>query len=214
MMKRVASGIKFAEARVIDLSAVLEGPQKAEFVLTAAMAESLVDSKIKYAFFAGRNHAQGNRQITGVAKVNKHDVRSLNPLEALSKELKINFESDIKFGDNLNGNVNIKIQTERTKKFADALQKLPLYKKVQEQVARNNYYQEEGHKMIVMAQSPDYLKALVTYKDVSPAFKYAIFQAYRMMEQYNSWYADVNPLKSIPEGNWKSKFRTTIWTTL
>ncbi|XP_049881610.1 vitellogenin-like [Pectinophora gossypiella] len=200
IMKQVISGMNNPEAKVIDLSAVLEGPVKAEFVFTAAVGGSPVDSKIQYAFFASKNYAQGSNQITGVGKVNKPDVTALNPLEALKKELKMSFESEIKFGENLGGNVKINIQSERTKKYTEALQKLPLYKKVQEQVARNNYYQPEGHKMIVMAQAPDYFKASVTYKDVSPAFKYAIFQAYRIAEQYGSWLADVNPLKTTPEG--------------
>lgn len=201
MVKRVASGINTARAKVVDLSATFEGPQKPEYALTAAFADSPIDPKIQYALFASSNSAQhGNNQLNAVGTVHKPQTASLNVLEALKNDLKMTFDADIKFGRNENGNIRVQGLTDRTKKYVEALQNWPWAKQCLEQIARNNYYQQACHKMIMMAHAADYLKASVTYKDVSPAVKYMIYRAARIVESYGFWYADVNPLKSQPDG--------------
>lgn len=201
IVKRVVSGINTARARVVDLSATSEGPQKMEYVLTAALADSPVDNKVQYALFAGRNSAQkGNDQMNVVGTVNKPQTTSLNFLEALKKDLKMNFNFDIKYGKNNDGNIHIEGQSERSQKYTEALQNHNLAKQCSQEIASNNVYQHACHKMIVMAHTPDSIKASVSYKDVSPAVKYMVYRFYKIVEHFGFWYTDVNPLKTTPEG--------------
>lgn len=200
MAKRVASGINTAKAQVVDFSASFDGPQRAEYTLTAAVGQSPVDRKIQLAVFAGRSLANEQNQINAAVTVHKPAVSSMNLVEALKKDLKMNFDAQIKLGDGEEGSVEIHGYTERSKKYTDELQKNPLAQRAMEEIANNNNYQKASHKMLVMAHAPDYLKASITYKNVNLAFKYMIFQAYRLAEGFGFWYSDVNPLKTLPDG--------------
>ncbi|XP_028160656.1 vitellogenin-like [Ostrinia furnacalis] len=208
MVKRVASGFKMSKVQVLDISTTFEGPQKHEFVFTAAMGNNPVEPKIQYAFFAARNSAQlGNNQVNGVATVNKPTVNPLNFLEALNKDMKLHFEADVKFGQN--GNIHVQGQSERTKKFTEELKEHQLGKKCAKEMEKNNNYQEACHRMIVFAHAPDYLKASVTYKDMSPIAKSWVFRAYKMAEHLGYWNSDVNLMKTTPEG--KLEIESQMW---
>lgn len=201
IVKRVVSGINTARARVVDLSFIVDGAQKMEFILTAALADSPVDRKMQYALFAGRNSVQkGNDQINAVGTVNKPEITSLNFLEALKNDLKMTYNFDIKYGKTNSGNIHIDGLAERSPVYAEALQNHILAKQCLQEITANNYYQDACHKMIVMAHTPDYIKASVSYKDVSPAVRYMIYRFYKIVEYYGFWYTDVNPLKTSPEG--------------
>ncbi|PZC74123.1 hypothetical protein B5X24_HaOG208265 [Helicoverpa armigera] len=207
MLKRVSAGINNARAQVVDFSATFEGPQKQEYVLTAAIAKSPVDLKIQSAVFAGRNSVQqGNEQINAVVKVTKPEISALNFLEALKKDVKMTYEADIKYGQD--GNIHIQGNTERTKKYTELLQKHPLAKLVQEQIANGNQYQLASHKMLIKAYAPDSLKASVTYKNVSPMFMNWTSQAYNILKQL-SWNADVNPMKRVADGKLQFDVQTS-----
>lgn len=199
MVKRVAAGIKSAKVKVLDVSTTFEGPQKHEYVITAAFADSPVDSKIQYAVFAGRNSAQlGNSQVNGVATVHKPAVTALNFLEALKKEIKLTYEADIKFGQN--GNIHVQGQSERSKKYTEQLKEHPLGKKCAQEMEKKNNYLDACHKMIVMAHAPDYSKTLVTYKDMSVTAKNYFYRAFKIAEHFGYWYSDFNQLKTTQEG--------------
>lgn len=209
MVKRVVSGINTAKAQVVDLSASFDGPQKAEYTLTAAIGQSPVDRKIQFAVYASRNSADEHNQINAAVTVRRPEVSAMNLVEALKKDLKMDFDAEIKFGNNEDGSVEIRGYTDRSKKYTEELQKTHLAQQAMEEIANNNYYQEANHKMLVMAHAPDYLKASITYKNVNPAFKYLLFQAYRLAEGFGFWYSDVNPLKTLPDGKIELEAQTS-----
>lgn len=199
IIKRVASGIDTARAQVVDLSATFDGPQPVQYVLTLAMANSPVDPKIQYAFYAGKNSPQhGNSLMNGYMTVNKPEIVTMNFLEALKKEMKTPFEAVVNFGQN--GNIQVKGQTERTQKYAELLQKHQLAQTCQEEIAQSNMYQDACHKLVVIAHAPDSIKASVSYKEVSPAVRGMFYQAYKLLEHWGFWYTEVNPMKTVPDG--------------
>ncbi|XP_068624776.1 vitellogenin-like [Battus philenor] len=198
LVKRAVTGINGAKADVVDLSISFNGAQKVEYVATAAIADSPVDEKSQYAIFASKNSPQGNSQINAVGKHKKPEISSFNYQSALEKDLKIPFEFDIRYGQN--GNVHINGQSERSKKYSDALKSHPLAKQCASESAQGNRYQEACYQMIIMAHTPDISKAKIMYKDVSPAVRNFAFQWYKFAESLGYWNADVNPFKTLPEG--------------
>nr|ALN38805.1 vitellogenin [Cadra cautella] len=201
LVKRVSSGINTAKAQVLDVSASFEGPQPSNYVFTYAMASSLVDPKIHYAFFAARNSPQEPaNQVNGFGKVVKPEMWTMNLLEALSKDMKTVFEANINYGQNGNGHINVQGYTERTKEFVEQIRKHPLAKICQEEMTQNNLYQDSCMKAIIIAHAPNYIKTSVSYKDVSPAVRSMFFQAYKMLEHLGYWYTDVNPIKVTADG--------------
>lgn len=209
MVKRVVSGIDTAKAQVVDLSASFDGPQKAEYTLTAAIGQSPVDPKLQLAVFAGRSSADERNQINAAVTVRKPEVSVMNLVEALKKDLKMNFDAEIKFGNDEEGSVEIRGYSDRSKKYTEELQKTHLAQQAMDEIANNNYYQKANHEMLVMAYAPDHLKASITYKNVNLAFKYMIFQAYRLAEGFGFWYTDVNPLKTLPDGKIELEAQTS-----
>nr|WJN66572.1 vitellogenin [Grapholitha molesta] len=200
IVKRAVAGIMSARAQIVDLSATFEGPQKVDYVLTAAVGHSKVDPKIRYAFFAARNSAKyGNNQVNSVGTMNKPAASSLNFVEALQKELKASFEADLNLGQK-NGNIQIKGSAERTNKATDEIKNSPWAKQAIQEIARNNYFQEASRKMIEMAYAPTYVKASVSYKDLSPAVINMTYHAYKALTTYGYWYSDINVLKKSAEG--------------
>lgn len=209
MVKRVVSGINTAKARVIDISASFDGPQKVEYVVTAAMAQSPVDRKIQYAVFAGQNSANEQNQVNFAATVHRPDVTAMNLEEVLEKDLKMKFDAECRYGNDEEASVEIHGYTDRSKKYTEELQKHPLVEQAVKEIADNNYYQKASHKLLVMAHAPDYLKASINYKNVSPAFRYMIFQAYRLAEGFGFWYTNANPLKTLPDGKIEFEAQTS-----
>ncbi|XP_063370028.1 vitellogenin-like [Cydia amplana] len=200
IVKRAVAGIKDARAHIIDLSATFEGPQKAEYMLTAAVGDSKVDPKIRYAFFAARNSAKyGTNQVNSVGKLNKPAASTLNFVEALQKELKASFEADLNLGQK-NGNIQIKGSAERTKKATEEIQQSPWAKQSVQEISRNNHYQEASRMMIEMAYAPTYVQASVSYKDLSPSFINMTYHAYKALTTYGYWYSDINIMKKSAEG--------------
>ncbi|CAG9796078.1 unnamed protein product [Diatraea saccharalis] len=211
MATRVCAGIKTAKAHVVDVSAIFEGEQKQQFIMTAAIGDSHIDSKIQYAFFAGRSDQTGksSNQINAVGTVFKPTVSPLNFLEAIKKEMKMKFEFNVKYGQNSNGNVRVDGYMERSKKYTEELLNHPLGKKCAQQMETDNLYQHACHKMTVKAHSPDYLRASVVYKDVSPAFRNMTYKAFRIVDNLGFWYTDVNPMKTTPDG--KLEIESHFW---
>lgn len=209
MAKHVVSGINTAKAQVVDISASFDGPQKAEYVITAAIGQSPVDRKIQFAVFAGRSVADKHNQINAVVTARRPEVTAMNFAEALKKDLKMNFDAEINFGDDEEGGVEIHGYTDRSKKYTVELQQHPLAQQAMEEIANNNNYQQASHKMLIMAHAPDYLKASITYKNVNPAYKYMIFQAYRLAEGFGFSYSDVNPHKTLPDGKIELEAQTS-----
>ncbi|CAG5058253.1 unnamed protein product [Parnassius apollo] len=199
LVKRAVTGIKTAKANVVDLSVVFDGPQKVEYVATAAVGESPVDNKKQYVFFAAKNWPQqGSSQINAVGKQNMPEISSLNFQDSLREDFKIPFDFDIRYGPS--GNIHINGQAERTRHYADALKTHPLAQQCDKEIAEGNQYQQACHEMIVMSQAPDSFKLSVTYKDVSPLVRYFVYQAYKTVEDFGFWYTDVNPFKTTPDG--------------
>lgn len=198
MVKRVSSGIKNANAQVVDVSATFEGPLKQEYVLTAAVASSPVDQKLQAVLFAGRNSAKlGNEQINVVFKVAKPVISPLNFLEALKKDIKMTYEADIKYGQN--GNIHIQGDAERSKRFTEELKNHPLANLVQQEIVNGNLYQAASQKMLIYAHALDSFKATVTYKNVSPMYKIWTSHVYNILNQL-SWNIEMNPMKRAAEG--------------
>lgn len=198
VVKRAASGINTARVQVVDFSAIFEGPQKAEYILTAALGESPVDPKIQYAVFAGVNSPQGSNQVNAVGKIEKPEITTLNFLQALQKELKAKFTSDIKFGKA--ARIQIEAQAQRSEKYTEELQALPTAKQCTEEIAHNNFYQAACHKMIIMAHAPDSLEATITYNNIDHQYKNMTYHFYQMVKNLGFWNSDVNPMKNSPEG--------------
>nr|ALR35190.1 vitellogenin [Spodoptera exigua] len=198
MVKRVSSGINSARAQVIDVSATLEGSQKQEYVFTAAVADSPVDRKMQMVWFVGRNSAQqGSEQINVVLKVKKPEISPLNFLEALKKDMKMTYEADIKFSQD--GNIHIQGTTERTKMATEQLKNNPWAKLVQQQIENGNQYQAAAHRMLIRAHAPDNMKAIVTYKNLSPMTMNWTSQAFHILKQWNR-NIEINPTKNVGEG--------------
>lgn len=195
---RAASGINTAQVKVADVSAIFEGAQKTEYVLTAAVAESPVDSKIQFAAFAGMNTPHGKNQVNAVFKIEKPEITTLNFLQALQKELKASITSDIKFGQA--GRIQIQALAQRSEKYTQELQALPAAKQSAVEIAQNNLYQHASRKMIVMAHAPDTLEATITYKNVDQHYKNMTYHVYQMVKHLGFWNSDVNPMKMNPEG--------------
>ncbi|XP_014366052.2 vitellogenin [Papilio machaon] len=198
LVKRAVTGINTAKAQVVDFSVTFEGAQKVEYVATAAIGDSPVDDKVQYAIFAGKNSPQGNTQINGVGKHNKPESTTFNYQEALKKDLKMPFDLDIRYGPS--GNIHMNGQVERSKKYGDELKNLPLAKQCDQEIAQGNQYQRACYQMIIKSQALDSLRNTVTYKDVSPAVKNFVFQAYKIAESLGYWQTEVNPFKTLPEG--------------
>ncbi|XP_053619274.1 vitellogenin-like [Plodia interpunctella] len=202
LVKRVSSGINTAKAQVLDVSASFEGLQPSNYVFTYAMASSLVDTKIQYAFYAVRNSPQepANNQINGFGKVVKPEIWTMNLLEALNKEMKTMFEANINYGQNGNGHINVQGHTERTKEYVEQIRKHPLTKMCEEEMTHNNLYLDSCMRAVVIAHAPNYIKTSVSYNDLSPAVRSMFYQAYKILEHFGYWYTDVNPMKVTADG--------------
>ncbi|XP_048486868.1 vitellogenin isoform X1 [Plutella xylostella] len=199
LVQRVAAGVTPARVQLLDLSASFLGAQPADYVLTAAAAQSSVDPKIQYALFAARTHAKlGNSQLNAVGTFMKPEITSMNFPEVLKQEIKTDFNADIKFGTS--GKIQVIGFLERTKKYTEILKNLPRSKQCMSEIAEKNYYQPACHQMIKMANSPDFLSASVTYKDVSPSVKNMTYQLYRLARHAGFWYTEENTLRSTVDG--------------
>lgn len=196
--KRVAAGLNTATSKVLDVSAVFEGPHKAEFVLTAAYGFSPVNRKIQYTVFAGRNTPQGQNQINLAGHAQKPEISYLNYLQALTGDLKTKFETEIKYGQD--GQIHIQGHFDRTKKYVEELKKQPYAQVCSEEIAQGNYFQPACQKALVMANTPDHVKVSVTYKDVTAPYRTSAFQIYKLLEYLEYWQTDINPLKTTPDG--------------
>ncbi|XP_052753066.1 vitellogenin-like [Galleria mellonella] len=199
MLNRVVPDINTAKVIVVDLSVTFEGTQQIEYVFTSATAKSPIDHKIHFTFFAGRNSPQhGNHQVNGIGMLIKPEMSFLNFFKAFDKEIKAVFAFDVKYGQN--GSINVKGFSERSKKYEELLKNHPLAKVCKDQMSLNNYYQEACHKMIVLAHAPDFMKASVTYKEISPRVRGLLSQAYKMLEYLVYLRSETNPMKVTPDG--------------
>lgn len=195
MLHRVSSGLNTPKLHILDLSASIEGPQKIDYILTAAMGESNVDPNIQYAVFAGRNSGENKDQINAVGTVVKPTVASLNFLDALKREIKSTFNVDIKYGQT-DGKIHIGGFAERSQYYAEMLAKQPIAKQCEKEMTNGNYYQPACHEAILMAHTPDVFKASVTYKDVSPSVKNMTHKLYRLARHFGFWYTEENLLRN------------------
>ncbi|XP_032524894.2 vitellogenin-like [Danaus plexippus] len=212
LIKRVIAGIQSSRAHVVDLSAKFETEQKLEYTATLAIGASVVDQKIQFALFAGRNSDQyGSNQLNAVGRVTKPLSDSpINFQKALEKELKMDFEADILY--NQKENIHILGSAERTKRYIEELQKEPQVKRCLENYARGNYYQHDCHEAVVMAHAPDNFKFSVSYKDVSSGTKNAAAYAYRILDGLNLWRSDINMAKTLPAGKLELNVDALYWT--
>ncbi|XP_034836691.1 vitellogenin-like [Maniola hyperantus] len=198
LIKRVTSGINTARATVWDLSAKFDLPQKQEYVFTAAIGDSHVDPKVQFAFFAGRNSDQPN-QFNAVGTLKKPaSISPMNFKEALQKELKMEFEADIRY--NKKENIHIHGSTERTKKYVEELQKQPWAKECEEEIATGNFYQRACHSAIVLAHAPDSFKFGVLFKDVNPLINNGVYQVFKIAEVLGLWQLEETPQKLPRDG--------------
>ncbi|CAD0206290.1 unnamed protein product [Chrysodeixis includens] len=192
-VKRVASGIESAEVLLVDISAVFDGEQKAEFVFTGAYANSFVDNKIQAIFFL-----RGSEQINAVFKLNKPKVVPLNFEEALKNPIKVTYEADFKFAND--DNIKINGFGERSEEFTQKLRNDPLAKQCFKDNSNDNFYQRDCHKAIIKAHAPDYFKATVSYKEVSPAFLALSYETYKTLKELYSWEEDEDIVNKIKDG--------------
>ncbi|XP_023941468.1 vitellogenin [Bicyclus anynana] len=210
LIKRVTLGINAARATVLDLSAKFDTPQKQEYVLTAAVGDSHVDPKVQFALFAARNSDQPN-QFNAVSTLKKPaSISLMNFQEALQKELKMEFEADIRY--NKKENIHIQGTTERTQKYVEELQKQPWAIECVQEIARGNYYQRACHQAILMAHAPDNFKFGVFFKDVNPAVNYAGYEVFKIAESLGLWKLEAVPNKMPREGKLDINVDLQYWT--
>ncbi|CAD0206287.1 unnamed protein product [Chrysodeixis includens] len=193
MRNRVAAGIKSAEVTVLDMSAVFNGKQKKEYLLTAALGNSLVDKKMQAMLFY-----KGEQQINAVFKMDKPDIHILNFKEALNNDFKITYEGDIKFGNS--ENIQMKGFGERSDAYTKMLSYDPMAKRCLEETDKENFHQMDCYKMIIKAHAPDYFKATVTYKDLSPIALNLSNDIYELLKHMYVWEKEENILKTAEDG--------------
>ncbi|KAJ8707493.1 hypothetical protein PYW08_010745 [Mythimna loreyi] len=160
LVKRVAAGIESAKVRVVDISVVFDGELRKEFVLTGALASSVVDNKVQAVVFT-----KGGEQINAVFKITKSKIAPLNFEEALKNPIKVLYEADFRLGDI--ETIHIKGFGERSEEYTEKLKNDPLGKKCLEETSKNNFYQKDCYKMIIKAHAPDFFKATITSKDLN-----------------------------------------------
>lgn len=200
LMKRVGAGINKARVLGIDWSAVFEGPQRVEYIITAALGQSNVDPKIQYMFYAGINTPQAKNQYNSVGTVNKPQITTLNFLQALQKDLKSTFNFDIRYGKGGNSRIQIQGDAQRSQKYTEELQDMPTGKQCSQEISENNYYQYACHKMLVLAHTPDTFQATFNYKGIDQQAKNVTYHVYQIIKNLGFWDAQENPLKANPEG--------------
>ncbi len=201
LMKRAVSGINKPRALVVDLSAVFEGSQKLEYVLTAALANSPIDPKVQAATFAGRNSGKnGNNHVNGFATFEVPSIPTMNFLEALKTDLRSNFRGELRFDQDIKTNIKVEGVAERTAQYTEALKKDAWGNQCFEEISSNNLYQPACAKMVTMARTPDYIKMSLTYKDISSAYKNMTLKPYRIMQHLGFWSSDLNVQKTAPDG--------------
>lgn len=199
LVKRVTAGIKAARSKVLDVSVQFDAPEKLEYAVTVAVGHSQVDRKVQYAFFASKNSAQGSHQINSIGRVTKPETYSpMNYKEAIQQELKMDFETDIRY--NQKENVHIQGNAQKTAKYVDELQKSPLGKQCAQETENGNNYQKACHKAIIMAHAPDSFKFIVNYKDVSPTVKNHVHQLYQIAQSLGIWQLESTDQKANPAG--------------
>lgn len=200
-VKRSAAGIESAQVQVMDVSAVFDGEKKVEYVFTAAIAESFVDNKVQAVFFFN-----GWDQINAVFKMVKPKVVPLNFEKALKNKNKVTFEAELKYGSY--DSVSFKGFGERTEKYTEMLLKDPLTKQCLEETSKDNFYQMGCYKMIIKAHAPDYYKATVSYKDLSPAYLEASSAAYEFFKKIYNWEQEDDFTKTLPDGTFEIESKT------
>uniref|UniRef100_A0A2A4JFI3 Vitellogenin domain-containing protein n=1 Tax=Heliothis virescens TaxID=7102 RepID=A0A2A4JFI3_HELVI len=191
---RVASGIDAAKVRLLDISTVFDGQEKVEFLLTAAWANSVSDSKFQAAVFA----LAGSEQVNAVLKVKEPQIAALNFEEAIKNEIRVQYEADFKFGTS--DNINIKGIGERSEKYTERLKKDPLAKQCLEDSSKNNFYQKSCYKLIIKAHAPDYFKATVTYKELDPVLLQAADGIYDLYKHFTTWEEEEDYTKTLKDG--------------
>lgn len=199
-VRRAAAGMRNSRVEVADVSAVFEGPQKVEYIMTAALGHSNVDPKIQYLIYAGFNTPQGNSQYNAAGTINTPEITTMNFQKALQKDLKSSISFDIKYGKGGNSRIQIQGEAQRSPKYTEHLQNMPQGKQCTQDISGNNYYQYACYNMIVKAHAPDNFKATVNYKNVEQQTKNATYHIYQMIKNLGYWNSDVNPLKTTPEG--------------
>uniref|UniRef100_A0A2A4IZG8 Vitellogenin domain-containing protein n=1 Tax=Heliothis virescens TaxID=7102 RepID=A0A2A4IZG8_HELVI len=194
IVKRAASGIESAQVELYDFSAVFEGKKKAEYVLTAAIADSYVDNKLQGVFFF---HGWGE-QLNAAFKVIQPKIAPLNFKEALKNQIKVTYDLDVKFGNQ--ENIHLQGYSERSETYTEQLENDPSAKKCLEETNENNTFQSDCYKLIVKAHAPDFFKASVTYKDLTHDAMKSITEYYDIFKSRNSYTEEEDVLKTIENG--------------
>nr|AXM43802.1 vitellogenin [Conopomorpha sinensis] len=197
MADRVTTEVKASKAKIIDMSAVFHGAQSYEYVLTAAISSSDIETKTKYAIFYARNHPkQGNEQSNFAGSFTTPVITSKNFEEALKQESKSVFDGELVLGQK--GNIRVNGYMERTRQYAEKLQRYPKAPLCAADKAQFN--QRLCYASILYALSPDHIKANIEYKDVSPWIKNLSHNMYNMVRHAFFWYEEENILKTMPDG--------------
>ncbi|XP_050555399.1 vitellogenin [Spodoptera frugiperda] len=197
MVKRAATGIESAQVAVYDFSVVFNQKQKAEYVFSAAVADSFVDDKYQAVMFFDFKPL-GLDQINVVYKEVKPKIVVLNFEEALKNKVKLTSELDIKYGNS--DNIHFQGFGERSEKYTELLKNDPLAKRCLQQVSKDNFYQMDCYKMIIKAGAPDYFKYIASYKDLKQEYWNTTYNAYEMLKDFYSWEHEEHLLKALDDG--------------
>lgn len=166
----VNSGVETPNVVVVDIEAEFEGEQKREYGLTLARSRSYKDLISKYAFLAITNiHNKGLSEIEAVATVNKPQISVFNLVEALQRDIRTNFQVEVKSRHNTK-NTNkfvVKGHFDRSQEYTDKLKHSHEMKQCKKEMERNNYYQPTCRNNILKAYKANHLKATVTYETTS-----------------------------------------------
>uniref|UniRef100_A0A2A4J1L8 Vitellogenin domain-containing protein n=1 Tax=Heliothis virescens TaxID=7102 RepID=A0A2A4J1L8_HELVI len=193
IINRVASEIEYGKVQLVDISAVFNGKQEMDFVLTGALANSYVDNKVHAALLYN-----GYQQINAVFNMTKPKLTPLNFELAIENNPTVEFDVDILYGTD--DNIHLKAFGERSALYKKLLLNDPLGKQCLQDISENNLYQKACYKMLIKAHTPDYFKGSLTYKDLKHTDETFIYNLYKLLAHWNDWVQEEDVYKTVDDG--------------
>lgn len=197
------SGIENSMTYIVDVSAAFDEAHNYEYALTAGYAHSLSDPATKYALSAFKNtQKSGKYQVIASANVVKSKLTKFNFVDVLKQNIKTSFQVDVNVKQDSQQKTQINVQghLERSEETSERLRNSPEAKLCQEQNSKGDHYQPACRNLIRIAHIPDHLKAIVTYKELSPTTRVWVHHFYELMKQSLFWQIKENILKNNPDG--------------
>ncbi|KAE8736710.1 hypothetical protein FOCC_FOCC017835, partial [Frankliniella occidentalis] len=206
-LRRAAAGIKASNASVIDLSAVFNGEHKAQFIATAAYANSQVDEKARVLVYLRKSPARSSsenkeQQLAMTLSAKMPNVPAMNFQKALNADPKSQIQAQIAFGEKLDSSasqININAQMKQTSARREFVRRQPIAQLCEQQMEHGNNFLPACQNVTAQANIMDLYNVNINFDKISQRVKNCTYKAYAAARYFGWQYSSenfVNPKNS------------------